>query len=93
MVILGNLVADVLYGFVDPTHQVLRVDMERIELTARPRHRWPRPRRRRVDEVDLIPVRTYWQLVRQRFLQHRLAVIALFLMVILVDPRDRHPDR
>jgi peptide/nickel transport system permease protein len=36
------------------------------------------------DEVDLIPVRTYWMLVRQRFLQHRLAVIALFLMGILV---------
>ena len=32
-----------------------------------------------VDEIDLIPVRTYWQLVRQRFLQHRLAVIALFV--------------
>jgi peptide/nickel transport system permease protein len=37
-----------------------------------------------VDEVDLIPVRTYWQLVRQRFVQHRLAVIALFLMGALV---------
>jgi peptide/nickel transport system permease protein len=37
-----------------------------------------------VDEIDLIPVRTYWQLVRQRFLQHRLAVIALFLMLLLV---------
>lgn len=37
-----------------------------------------------LDEVDLIPVRTYWQLVRQRFLQHRLAVIALFLMAVLV---------
>jgi peptide/nickel transport system permease protein len=36
------------------------------------------------DEVDLIPVRTYWMLVRQRFLQHRLAVIALFLMLFLV---------
>jgi peptide/nickel transport system permease protein len=36
------------------------------------------------DEVDLIPVRTYWMLVRQRFLQHRLAVVALFLMGILV---------
>jgi ABC-type dipeptide/oligopeptide/nickel transport system permease subunit len=36
------------------------------------------------DEVDLIPVRTYWQLVRQRFIQHRLAVIALFLMLTLV---------
>jgi len=37
-----------------------------------------------VDEVDLIPVRTYWQLVRQRFAQHRLAVVALLLMVGLV---------
>lgn len=36
------------------------------------------------DEVDLIPVRTYWQLVRQRFLQHRLAVVALFLMATLI---------
>jgi peptide/nickel transport system permease protein len=36
------------------------------------------------DEIDLIPVRTYWQLVRQRFLQHRLAVIALFVMAVLV---------
>jgi peptide/nickel transport system permease protein len=36
------------------------------------------------DEVDLIPVRTYWMLVLQRFLQHRLAVIALFLMAFLV---------
>jgi len=36
------------------------------------------------DEVDLIPVRTYWMLVRQRFLQHRLAVIALFLMAGLI---------
>lgn len=37
-----------------------------------------------VDEVDLTPVRTYWQLVRLRFTRHRLAVIAFFLMVILV---------
>jgi len=37
-----------------------------------------------VDEVDLTPVRTYWELVRQRFAQHRLAVIALFLMITLV---------
>ncbi|MBA2299403.1 MAG: ABC transporter permease [Chloroflexi bacterium] len=36
------------------------------------------------DEVDLIPVRTYWMLVRQRFLQHRLAVMALFLMAALI---------
>ena len=37
-----------------------------------------------VDEVDLIPVRTYWQLVRQRFMQHRLAVVALVLLSLLV---------
>jgi peptide/nickel transport system permease protein len=37
-----------------------------------------------VDEVDLTPVRTYWQLVRQRFVRHRLAVIAFFLMTILI---------
>jgi peptide/nickel transport system permease protein len=36
------------------------------------------------DEVDLTPIRTYWQLVRQRFLQHRLAVIALVILAILV---------
>lgn len=37
-----------------------------------------------VDEVDLTPVRTYWQLVRQRFVRHRLAVIAFFLLSFLV---------
>jgi len=37
-----------------------------------------------VDEVDLIPVRTYWQLVRQRFAQHKLAVIALVILAILL---------
>jgi ABC-type dipeptide/oligopeptide/nickel transport system permease subunit len=37
-----------------------------------------------VDEVDLIPVRTYWQLVRQRFAQHKLAVMALFTLSVLV---------
>jgi peptide/nickel transport system permease protein len=36
------------------------------------------------EEVDLIPVRTYWQLVRQRFVRHRLAVIALIVLGILV---------
>ena len=36
------------------------------------------------DDVDLTPVRTYWQLVRRRFIQHRLAVIALFTMAVLV---------
>jgi peptide/nickel transport system permease protein len=37
-----------------------------------------------VDEVDLIPVRTYWQLVRRRFMQHRLAVVALVMLGVLV---------
>jgi ABC-type dipeptide/oligopeptide/nickel transport system permease subunit len=37
-----------------------------------------------VDEVDLVPVRTYWQLVRQRFLRHKLAVIAAVMLTILV---------
>jgi peptide/nickel transport system permease protein len=36
------------------------------------------------DEVDLVPVQTYWQLVRRRFMQNRMAVLALFLMAILV---------
>jgi ABC-type dipeptide/oligopeptide/nickel transport system permease subunit len=36
-----------------------------------------------VDEVDLAPVRTYWQLVRQRFIQHRLAVIGLVMLTTL----------
>jgi peptide/nickel transport system permease protein len=38
-----------------------------------------------VDEIDLVPVRTYWQLVRQRFLRHRLAVIAVVMLAILVS--------
>ncbi len=37
-----------------------------------------------IDEVDLVPVRTYWQLVRRRFLQHRMATIALVLMLGLI---------
>lgn len=37
-----------------------------------------------VDEVDLVPVRTYWQLVRQRFLRHKLAVIAVVILAILI---------
>lgn len=36
------------------------------------------------DEVDLTPIRTYWQLVRQRFLQHQLAVVALIGMMVLI---------
>ena len=34
-------------------------------------------------EIDSTPVRTYWQLVRQRFMRHRLAVIAVVVLVIL----------
>lgn len=37
-----------------------------------------------IDEVDLVPVRTYWQLVRIRFLRHKLAVIALVTLSILI---------
>lgn len=37
-----------------------------------------------VDEVDLAPVRTYWQLVRRRFLRHRLAVISLGILAMLI---------
>jgi peptide/nickel transport system permease protein len=58
--------------------------MERIETTVAPRVGTAAASGGEQDEVDLIPVRTYWQLVRQRFLQHRLAVIALFTMSVLV---------
>jgi len=34
-------------------------------------------------EIDRTPVRTYWQLVRQRFLKHRLAVIAVVVLAVL----------
>jgi peptide/nickel transport system permease protein len=34
-------------------------------------------------EIDRTPVRTYWQLVRQRFMQHRLAVMAVVVLVVL----------
>jgi peptide/nickel transport system permease protein len=35
------------------------------------------------EDVDRTPVRTYWQLVRRRFRQHRMAVIAIFVLAIL----------
>ena len=35
------------------------------------------------DELDQTPVRTFWQLVRQRFLQHKLAVIGLVVLIVL----------
>ncbi len=37
-----------------------------------------------VDEVDLIPVRTYWQMARRRFLRNRLAVVALIMLIVLI---------
>jgi peptide/nickel transport system permease protein len=36
------------------------------------------------DELDQTPVRTFWQLVRQRFLQHRLAVMGLVILSVLI---------
>jgi peptide/nickel transport system permease protein len=37
-----------------------------------------------IDEVDLLPVRTYWNLVAARFRQNRLAVVGLIMLIILV---------
>jgi len=37
-----------------------------------------------VDEVDLTPVRTYWELVRMRFRRHRPAVVSLCVLAVLV---------
>lgn len=37
-----------------------------------------------IDEVDLVPVQTYWQLVRRRYMQNRMAVLGLILMTVLV---------
>jgi peptide/nickel transport system permease protein len=36
------------------------------------------------EEIDNAPVRTYWQLVRQRFMRHRLAVISLVVLAVLI---------
>ena len=36
------------------------------------------------DEVDLVPVRTYWTLVRQRFVRHQLAVIGAITLALIV---------
>jgi len=36
------------------------------------------------DEIDRTPVRTFWQMVRRRFLQHRLAVFGLVTLIVLV---------
>lgn len=35
------------------------------------------------EEIDRTPVRTYWQLVRQRFLAHRLAVFGAIALIVL----------
>ena len=37
-----------------------------------------------LEEVDATPVRTYWQLARQRFLRNRLAVAGLAVLAVLV---------
>jgi peptide/nickel transport system permease protein len=34
-------------------------------------------------DIDRTPVRTYWQLVRQRFMRHRLAVFGVVVLIIL----------
>ena len=46
----------------------------------------PRPADTEADEdaLDRTPVRTYWQLARQRFLRHRLAVGGLVVLAVLV---------
>jgi peptide/nickel transport system permease protein len=36
------------------------------------------------DEIDRTPVRTYWQLVRRRFVRHRLAVVGAVVLAILL---------
>jgi ABC-type dipeptide/oligopeptide/nickel transport system permease subunit len=36
------------------------------------------------DDIDRVPVRTFWQLVRRRFMRHRMAVIALFILITLI---------
>lgn len=59
--------------------------MERLDTTAVPRAAVLTPGAEAgADDVDLTPIRTYWQLVRIRFLQHRLAVVALFTMALLI---------
>jgi len=37
------------------------------------------------EEIDRTPIRTYWQLVRQRFMKHRLAVFAVIMLIILAS--------
>ena len=45
-----------------------------------------------IDEVDLLPVRTYWNLVAARFRQNRLAVVGLIMLRDPGDLVDRLPD-
>ena len=54
--------------------------MTQIDVTA------PDARRQEVDldEFDATPIRTYWQLARQRFLRNRLAVAGLVVLAILI---------
>ena len=58
--------------------------MERADLTTRPTAGAISGTPAEIDEVDLVPVRTYWQLVRERFAQHRLAVVSLVILAVLV---------
>jgi peptide/nickel transport system permease protein len=58
--------------------------MERADLTTRPAAGAVAGAPAEIDEVDLVPVRTYWQLVRERFMQHRLAVMSLVILAILI---------
>jgi peptide/nickel transport system permease protein len=58
--------------------------MERADLSTSPAAGALAGAPTEVDEVDLVPVRTYWQLVRERFLQHRLAVMSLVILAILI---------
>jgi peptide/nickel transport system permease protein len=37
------------------------------------------------DDIDRVPVRTFWGLVRRRFIRHRMAVISLFILFTLVS--------
>ena len=92
MVILGNLLADVLYGVRRPADQVLRQAMDASDDALATGAGRAGPDRRSTRSTS-IPVRTYWQLVRQRFLQHRLAVIALVIADRSLDRRWRSSCR
>ncbi len=51
---------------------------------VRDRHRAVIPAPTEVDEVDLVAVRTYWQLVRQRFVRNKLAVFGAITLLIII---------